>query len=300
MKSVRERLALSPLEVSVCPSGYQWRWAEVPSHPSYALQVLASGGPETGGPRTEFRKLILPCDFTLTAHSRRQLGPREAGLHREFAALSASEEAIADFAARFGLLRGRQPADVTAVAPIPSLWLADSWEDWRGEIEAARRAIELWDSSDRGRHASQSVLDQLVALMDSRLGCELRPVRRPDQRGLMPQIAPSTLGGAIWLQILREASGWIEVIRCRNCGRWFQFDPANVRRDPFLCSPACRTATHRQRKAEALKLGASGLAPATIARRVGTTEERVRQWITQPPPVPEAGGRRGRKRGKGK
>lgn len=277
----RLRFETSPYEAAVSRSGYRWLWAEYPPHPDREQipRVLRSGGPETGPANFAYHRVLLPCEFDPKEVERRRLTRADAGIHREFAELGTNEDSISGFAGRYGPLRGRQLADITALFGRPALWRVDLLNDWASEIEAARRAIALWDSTNKGKNATGAVLAELAALIDGRLGCELRPVARPDQRALAPRLEPATLGGAIWLAIFAETARAIEVVRCRHCGRWFSFDPQAVKHDPFLCSPACRSAAYRKRQAEARELAGQGLSIPAIARRLGSAEERVTRWV---------------------
>ncbi len=276
------RLELSPYEPAVCRAGYRWLWAEVPPEADKPLQVFSTGGPERGRPNLGCREVLLPVSFEASASERRLLTPRDAGIHREFAALEPTQETIASFARRYGVLRGGQMAETTELRGTPSLWWVDSYAEWCEEIEAARAAIALWDSTNKGRNATAAVLEDLVKRIDGRLGCELRPVARPDTTGLAPKIQPATLAGAIWLQIFAETARSIEVVRCRQCGRWFSFDPRAIKHATFLCSAACRSAAYRKRQAEARALARAGLSTAAIARRLDWNEERIGRWVEKP------------------
>lgn len=56
------------------------------------------------------------------------------------------------------------------------------------------------------------------------------------ERGLRVKVLPSTLRGALWLQLAQKLSGATKVAPCRHCGRWFEAGAGTGRRaDAEFC-----------------------------------------------------------------
>jgi hypothetical protein len=126
-----------PVEFSwkLATAGYQWR--DTPhGRLLYAVDALQPDWQNT---------------FERYETSYRPLEER-TGLFREFAALELSEQRVAAFADRFGLLGSG--SHVQLESPYgPVAVHAESFELWKGEIEAFKVALEAWDAvaAARGR-----------------------------------------------------------------------------------------------------------------------------------------------------
>ncbi len=279
---VRQRIEIAAFECVIFDDGYEWVPAFRASAPDRLEPWVAV---EPGDPRltqagNTTARLLVPVELACRSTRRRILGKQDAGIHRAFGALDPDNEASFEkFANDYGLLRGTELVDVTWYDRNHPVFSTDRIADWRNEVRAAGHAIALLDSTRGGRNADEAVLTEICALVNDRLGHSFQLAANTMRSGFRPLLRPTNLAEAIWLRIFQEAVGWIEVLRCRLCGHWFEFDPATVKRDPFLCSAACRSAAYRQRQGQARRLAAQGLSPAAIARRIGSREERIRCWV---------------------
>ena len=73
---------------------------------------------------------------------------------------------------------------------------------------------------------------------------EHEPGRRPQ-----PQIIPSTLLGAMYIQVLDELTNALKFKRCKQCPNWFSYGPGTGRRETKeFCSNRCRVAWNREKR----------------------------------------------------
>ena len=92
------------------------------------------------------------------------------------------------------------------------------------------------------------------------------------------RLEPSSLLGALWLQLASAIARGVRFRRCAECGLWFELSPGSARSDKLYHSNACRTRAFRRRR-EALALHAESLPVEEIARRVGAEPEIVAAWL---------------------
>ena len=97
----------------------------------------------------------------------------------------------------------------------------------------------------------------------------------------LPQVAvrPVNLLGAIWFQTAQAIGGGYQYRRCENCPRWFFLSPDFARTNRKTCSPACRTAAHRQRIKDAVLRWRAGEQLEAIAASLGSEIGTVQSWI---------------------
>ncbi len=61
-------------------------------------------------------------------------------------------------------------------------------------------------------------------------------------------LVPSSLIGALWLQLALAVEGNKEHRQCHECKSWFEIFPGSGRPDKLYCSDACRMRAYRKRK----------------------------------------------------
>lgn len=135
----------------------------------------------------------------------------------------------------------------------------------RSRAQAARLFVQRWANERLAEHAAPRVLFN------------------PDRRECEIHITPKNLLGALWLQLAQALEGGRDYRRCATCRSWFSVAPELNRSDRLYCSERCRAKAYRQRKEQARAMRVGGLAPSTIARRLGTDTKTVRGWLGEKP-----------------
>ena len=92
---------------------------------------------------------------------------------------------------------------------------------------------------------------------------------------------PKSLYTAMWLQFMRALAADTNYRQCDYCGDWFELNPGIGRKNKRFCSDYHRTASHRKRKTEALKLSAQGMSANDIAAKVDMDLDTVTKWLAR-------------------
>ena len=205
-----------------------------------------------GGFQIERRKLKTPdggsaiADCLVPKWTDDELTPdkpcaRQPCLHLIVADCPAEPEAILDLAGRYGLLtvsipRTPAPGQIVradALSPEPV-------EIWKGEIQALRICVDLWEAGSRDR------LGRKLAEHLARVPFHLRA---SEENPLAFRYCPVTLSAALWQRFAAEVSGLLHPARCPapKCGRWFLRGDA-ARTDKRFCSNACKNRIFRRNK----------------------------------------------------
>jgi hypothetical protein len=155
------------LEVAVNPHGYCWREARIP-----IPDIEPPGGETFTFPDDAPGHLCLeeaghcfPEEYLKTVPS------EELALHRLFADLDGSADAILRFANQYGLL-GDVEVELNAVTPEAmdrnpfTLHFGEPLDAWRNEIASLRAALFLWDLS----HASDIDIDKAMPFTPGEVG----------------------------------------------------------------------------------------------------------------------------------
>jgi hypothetical protein len=110
------------------------------------------------------------------------------------------------------------------------------------------------------------------------------------------RIIPQRLLGALWLQFARAVDGNKDYGQCLTCESRFEISlqETGYRTNRAYCSDACRSKAYRERRLQAHRLAAQGIAIEAIADTLGTTTSKVQGWLAKTPPAlePSAGPRR--------
>lgn len=95
------------------------------------------------------------------------------------------------------------------------------------------------------------------------------------------RMVPTSLLGAMWLQLSQELTGGIKSRQCAECGKWFEIslEQSGFRRNRQYCSDGCRMAAYRRRKERAVQLATEGIKPDQIAKELDSDPKTVRGWI---------------------
>jgi hypothetical protein len=225
------------------------------------------------------------------------------GLYREFACLSATPAAVLAFANRYGLLEQEYCPTENDMSQV---WVSD----WLREIRGMKRMVALADAVSAGdlaairialgqrivdRTFTERVIDpkglsanEVAELAVSQLYIPLSftsfnfcPTATWNSRTLSVDIRWNYLN-------LNQFMSWqmyISLIKgrrfqqCKACEKWFQLSPGVNRADRATCSPSCRFTLYRRRKQHAFQLREVGWSIKRIAKEVGSTVDKVKQWL---------------------
>jgi hypothetical protein len=124
----------------------------------------------------------------------------------------------------------------------------------------------------------------LARLVDQRLGALVSTRMRPSEEPLSLKLryVPRDLLGALWLQLALAIDARKKFVKCSYCG-----DPLEISDDgraqrsvTHYCRPVCRVNAYRERVARAQTLHQQKVSHKEIARKLGTTAERVKKWVS--------------------
>lgn len=224
---------------------------------------------------SEEGRWLVPRTPFATRLGRRYSIKEFPALFRNFADTAVTEDGIEGFANQFGELG----SFVEVEAPDDwegrdDVWFrGESLDKWRKHLSAMRQAIEIWDAIQNrdvlaleellgapqyGEQASipdgdpvlralsfvKNLVDQNLLLSSPRMTLV------PDESTLALQVIPTTLAGALWLQLAVSIDERREYRRCQMCQRWFEISPESKQRKSRLyCSNACRVRAYRERQA---------------------------------------------------
>ena len=239
-----------------------------------------------------FKEAVIPVKWEF-----REYEPKE-GLFLEFARTATNRRGILAFAARYGHLgegddelRGcleptcsDESSDSEKLASIvfKRATVPQEFQGWVAHIKKMRKAVRLWERF-RGEPSRAESRQQLQAAVHEQI-CDMRvgirfEISGPPRPQAAIRIVPTTLIGAMWLQLAESIAGNKMHRSCVSCGWWFEIGPSTARKSKFYCSEACRSRAYRGRKEEALRLAAQGKEPKEIAGLVGANLASVKQWL---------------------
>jgi hypothetical protein len=193
-ESVAVRETDYKLEVEVNPHGYCWREARIP-----VPDIKAPGGETFLAPDNELGRLCLeeaghcfPDEYTKVVPS------EEPALHRRFADLDGSADAILGFANQYGLL-GDVEVELNAATPEAMdrnpfrMQFGEPLDAWRNEIASMRAALSLWDLT----RATDSVINKAMPFTPGEVGSIKAVIGKPDGPGFATNLfLPNELGYA--------------------------------------------------------------------------------------------------------
>jgi hypothetical protein len=188
----------------------------------------------SGGRKPTAQDWIMPKGGRV---ERRQPFAYQKMLYADFAGLAETPAACLDFASKFGLLGlTRHPGIDAAVRSKAGE--GESLLTWYGLIRTMRAQMELWQDDPR-KLVAEGPRDLTVNDIAARLV--------PGGRGKGPLLSllPTTLYGAMELQLALAVSAGAELRGCRNCGTLFEAGGESERnRKAQFCSDRCRMEHH--------------------------------------------------------
>jgi hypothetical protein len=171
----------------------------------------------------------------------------------EFAQTPATEDAIKDFADRYGLL-------FPDIGTEPKQYGRDI-DTWSFYIRSTRQIVELWERLRMKHNFSKivrAVQTKLVEPVNEFLDEADRPVsgvpvelflkEDPSSAAATLCIRPRTLFHALCAQLVLAIDGNMNLGTCVQCRKWFRLDAGRGRSDKQYCSDACRMRAYRKRK----------------------------------------------------
>lgn len=234
-----------------------------------------------------------------------------SGLFWEFAVLEATEEAVRQFADKFGLLGAstepRIPSQSGPIALRP-----ESLALWKREIEALQRALILWRATMSCSKKLQRELKTTMSPRDAPLAVQsylhmdhkdpamflLGAVQRITDQHISAQVLsrvlfagntprlklvlqPQSLLSALWLQFAVAVDRQKSFSKCPHCGVPFEVsrDISGKRRSARFCSVRCRVSHYRGRIDQARQLNSEGRPVGEIARVLNTRISTLRNWL---------------------
>lgn len=223
----------------------------------------------------------------------------DSGLFRTFASTPLTEDGIREFADRYGHLGEGAPEfwwswskDDEAVSDeereenaqyVDVVSVPQSFQEWEAAILRMRRAVEVWDQVRNTKTVNAKSINELQEIVDRQLD-HVRVVTRfeigpPRTHQPAMHVVPSTLAGAMWLQLVQAIVANKKFRACETCGRWFELSPATARKSKHYCDDACRSRAYRARKERARQLAAEGRKPKEIARELGSDVKTINNWL---------------------
>lgn len=228
-----------------------------------------------------------------------------AGIHRDFAFLKQTPEAVLQFANRYGMLRTR-PAfndfsywrigieQMSELVPLGDAIVGDDWNAIPEALEPFLRDPRRDSEYLRPVHAKRKRGEQVTRdeLADAAIMClyhaiaplhRFEPVASWNARlgKIELRLGFPDLISFIYYQLGHAVIGRRKYRQCPICGKWFVLIPGVNRADRSLCSGYCRLKRSRQRKVTAIKLHNEGWTPKQIADEVESSVSKVKQWIDE-------------------
>jgi hypothetical protein len=168
---------------------------------------------------------------------RRQPFAYDNMLYADFAALAETPAACLEFASKYGLLGlTRHPGMDSVVRSKPEE--GESLPHWYGLIRRMRTLVEQWHEDAR-----KLVAEGPRELTVNDIAARLVPGGRG--KGPVLSLLPTTLYGAMELQLALAVSAGAELRACRNCGTLFEAGGESERNlKAQFCSDRCRMVHH--------------------------------------------------------
>jgi hypothetical protein len=239
------------------------------------------------------------------------------GLFITFAGLTPDEGAILAFANKYGcLLAPHDPGSyiwLLEESQVPFSARGETQDFWQREIHAMNLASNIWTGlrsgssellaslftalpldSPAGSLFAQwlnpsypevdAVAQLLAKLVDQHLQDHVFSRMRPSEEPLSLKLSyvPRDLLGALWLQLALAIDANKNFVKCTYCRDPLEVSPDGraQRSDTRYCGPACRVNAYRERVAQAQKLHHRNMSNKEIAKKLGTTTERIKKWIS--------------------
>jgi hypothetical protein len=239
-------------------SGYEWSYPPKDDSDS------------SKGPHLNAKCFTHPGKLSIEYYSPLEI----PGLFRTFAATEPTEQGVMQFALQYGQLGGADEHITTWQRQIKLMSRAvriwdlvqnrDSVQlnfmiEWEGNSVYLREEKDtLIASQETGQmhrfkknDVYKPALFYLQVLINRQLEKQASSALLWDESGanLGLAIIPSSLIGALWLQLARTIDGNIAYQSCEaGCGHWIAIQPGKARKDKKYCSHACRQKAYRALK----------------------------------------------------
>lgn len=198
----------------------------------------------------------------------------ETALFRELASVPVEEEAVQQFANRYGNL----------------LSIADSWEltvgnlkDWEETILWLREGTRLVEEYLNTRSTSRrnaELAQKLKSMLDLVIVNHSMGLRLVEEKGAFVFSGHTrTLQSVVRLQLLLSLVERKTYRTCVHCGKPFEVSPAIGRSDRTHCGQMCRVKAYQRRRKQAEMMRADGVALRDIARELETNMQTVKGWV---------------------
>lgn len=236
---------------------FVFRWWRAPA--GYELVPPDSGASETLLGNGEAAKVLLSRGVEIRRRGidAEPYRPDEISppLHRQFADLEGTPDAMLDFVNKFGVLGLTLGGAHAASEPLDALL------DARQRMsEFLALVVDPPASGYRGR-AFDIKAEEFNTHISPHMTIRLEPT--PSGRPVIKTV-PRTLIAWMWLQVAKEISGFLKVAPCDYCGKLFEVSPSRKWREPGerttraqYCSNSHRMLAWRKRQEQ----------PATKARK---------------------------------
>jgi hypothetical protein len=227
------------------------------------------------------------------------------GIHRDFASLKQTPQAVLQFANRYGMLRERPEFNdfsvwrmgiqqMSELVPLGDAIVGDDWQAIPKALEPflgnpLRDSEYLRPICAKRERGEQVTRDELAHAAIMCLYHAIAPLHRFEpvaswnaRLGKVElRLKSSNLIDFIYYQLGHAVIGRRKFRQCPICGKWFVLIPGVNRADRSLCSGYCRLKLSRQRKVATIKLHNEGWTPKQIAEEVESSVSKVKQWIDE-------------------
>jgi hypothetical protein len=157
--------------------------------------------------------------------------------------------------------------DPRFVSPLQIIASREVREGWLAHFKQGDLVTPAWF------HLMSTVNMWLAGLVNAELQWDeaaLRPVA---------QIVPSSLLGALWLQLYHAIDGEKNYRTCEVCKTWFEVTPKVNRTTKRYCSDACRSQALQDRHKRAQQMHEEGQSLKEIASKLGSDVPTVKKWV---------------------
>jgi hypothetical protein len=222
----------------------------------------------------------------------------DSALFRTFAALDGTPKAVLRFANKYGLFtRAARDMDLDSwrqhiTEMHGQVALADALD--RADVDTIKAALAAFpcDATFKAAMAygsDSALVDLAVKLLgnvfQTSVSLQGSLFRGRVQVQLLDS-ATADLLGFMRFQIGYSLIQHRQFQHCVNCGEWFrvqrkQGEEGTHRTDKKTCSPSCRVMLAQQRRARAIQLKREGWTVKKIAKKLGSTIDKIQQWIQQ-------------------
>ena len=197
----------------------------------------------------------------------------EPALFRNFAKLDGSQDAIRDFAIKYGDLGGRYGGPYEAV----------TLGVWRMQIVQMRKLIERRDAlveELKGTLPTRRWIAKAAAFTSKVLaGVSVSLAAMPEESGVAVKTVCTNLYEAMKVQLATSLDRRTNYRECDFCSKSFEVTPSVNRSDRTFCSDNCRVKAYQRRKKDAIQLRQEGKSLREIVKAAKADMDSVQKWV---------------------